>query len=315
MQICYPIVAAVMFVALTTPTNAAESVLVPQLDGPWWSATDNPDLGPLTGPKQQPVDFAIWQAADGTWQIWSCIRHTKAPGKTRVLHGWMSSDLTNKNWRPLGVTWRADPRLGETAGGMQAPHVVQIDGLYHMFYGDWQNICLAVSRDGKQFERRPLHGISGRFGEGPQANARDPMLLRVGDRWHCYFTAHPDRVGRVLCRTTTDFTSWSKPHTVRIGGKAGKNFWSHECPHVVKKGGWFYLFTTQKYRGQPHTSVYRSRDPLDFGVDNDSKLVTTLPVAAPEIVLHNGEYYIAALKPGLDGIRIARLKWVEQAGQ
>jgi len=34
-------------------------------------------------------------------------------------------------------------------------------------------------------------------------------------------------------------------------------------------------------------------------------------VAAPEIVLHKGEYYIAALMPNLNGIRIARLRWVD----
>jgi hypothetical protein len=35
-----------------------------------------------------------------------------------------------------------------------------------------------------------------------------------------------------------------------------------------------------------------------------------LPVAAPEIVKHNGEYFIAALLPSLKGIQIARLEWV-----
>jgi len=33
-------------------------------------------------------------------------------------------------------------------------------------------------------------------------------------------------------------------------------------------------------------------------------------VAAPEIILHEGQYYLAALNEGaLDGIRIAKLKW------
>jgi len=38
--------------------------------------------------------------------------------------------------------------------------------------------------------------------------------------------------------------------------------------------------------------------------------VGTLPVAAPEIIFHRGRWYIAALNPGLDGIRLARLRWV-----
>ena len=40
--------------------------------------------------------------------------------------------------------------------------------------------------------------------------------------------------------------------------------------------------------------------------------VNTLPGAAPEIVLHDGQWCIAALNPALDGIRIARLRSVER---
>jgi hypothetical protein len=56
-----------------TQLTLAES-LIPQIDGEWWPVASNPDLGQYTSDRQQPVDFAIWQARDGTWQIWSCIR-------------------------------------------------------------------------------------------------------------------------------------------------------------------------------------------------------------------------------------------------
>jgi SAM-dependent methyltransferase len=38
-------------------------------------------------------------------------------------------------------------------------------------------------------------------------------------------------------------------------------------------------------------------------------LVGRLPVAAPEIIEHDGQTYIASLLPSLKGIRIARLEW------
>ena len=41
----------------------------------------------------------------------------------------------------------------------------------------------------------------------------------------------------------------------------------------------------------------------------------TLPIAAPEIIKHEGTYYIAALLPSLQGIQIARLEWVRPAGE
>jgi hypothetical protein len=72
----------------------------------------------------------------------------------------------------------------------------------------------------------------------------------------------------------------------------------------------YYLFNTQRYGRRQHTTVFRSRDPLHFGINDNRLEVTTLPVAAPEIILHEGQSYIASLKPALDGIQIARLKWV-----
>jgi hypothetical protein len=40
-------------------------------------------------------------------------------------------------------------------------------------------------------------------------------------------------------------------------------------------------------------------------------MVNRLSIAAPEIILHEGQYYIAALRSSLDGIKMAKLKFVE----
>ena len=75
--------------------------------------------------------------------------------------------------------------------------------------------------------------------------------------------------------------------------------------------GEYYLFRTQRYGGDAITRVYHSRDPLDFGLDNDAEhLVGSLPVAAPEIFQHDGHWYIASLLPSLKGIRLAKLEWL-----
>src|ERR1039457_49182 len=93
-------------------------------------------LGKYSNPKQQPVDFAIWQAADGSWQIWSCIRGTNCGGKTRLFYRWQGSAITDRERQPMGIAMEADPAFGETAGGLQAPHVLKIGAGYYMFYGD-----------------------------------------------------------------------------------------------------------------------------------------------------------------------------------
>ena len=287
-------------------------VRLPKIIEPWWSVAGDPDLGPLGDPGQQPVDFAVWQAADGTWQLWSCIRKTRCGGNTRLFYGWEGRQLTDADWRPRGIAMQADTELGETLGGLQAPHVIRVDGMYHMFYGDWQNICHATSRDGKKFGRvvQP-GGRTGMFSEGPGNNTRDAMLLEVGGRWHAYYTAFPNRQGAVFCRTTTDFKMWSESTTVAFGGQAGTGPTTAECPFVVLHEGRYYLFRTQRYGADQKTSIYHSTDPRMFGINQDERFcLDWLPVAAPEIILHEGQYYVASLKPTLKGIQIARLQWV-----
>lgn len=296
--------------AVNSPATAP---LVPRISGEWWTIAGNPDLGELSASDQEPVDFAIWQAADGTWQIWSCIRRTREEGRTRLFHGWEGKRLADTNWAPTGIVMRANPELGETPGGIQAPYVFRHGGIYQMFYGDMANICVATSRHGKGFTRElQANGRPSLFSEGADANARDPMLLKIDETWYCYYSAHSAGKGAVYCRTSRDLRTWSDSTKVAAGGEAGEGPFSAECPFVVETApGQFYLFRTQAYGTNAITRVYHSNDPMNFGIGQDAQhLVTTLPVAAPEIFFHEGDCYIASLLPTLDGIRVARLEWV-----
>jgi hypothetical protein len=290
----------------------ANGVFIPTIDGPWWQVAGDPDLCEYTSPNQQPVDFAVWQAADGTWQLWSCIRNTKCGGHTRLFHRWEGKSLTDSDWEPKGVAMMSDPELGEPLGGLQAPHVVLWQGQYWMAYGDWDGICFATSDDGKEFERvvQP-NGETMAFTEGPGVNTRDAMLLHTGGLWHCYYTAFPNGRGYGYCRTSPDLKSWSNSSIVAYGGWAGNNPYSVECPHTVEvEKGDYYFFRTQRYGEDAQTTVFRSANPLNFGIDDDTYFVCALPVAAPEIIHHDGQYYMASLLPSLKGIRIARMNWI-----
>lgn len=294
---------------------------IPVIEGKWWQIAANPDLGELTSREQQPVDFGIWQAADGAWQIWSCIRKTKERGHTRLFYCWEGDSITQADWKPMGIAMRADTSLEEAAGGMQAPFVLLNDGKYLMFYGDWNHICLAESEDGKKFQRVLKNQSPALFGDPVETNTRDPMVIRVHDQWYCYYTAHPNDDGAIYLRTSKDLKSWSKSKMVSHGGSPGSGkLWLAECPHVVQHNGKFYLFRTYSYGqyedgiqvSEPQTNVYCSDDLQNFGIDTDSLLVGILPVAAPEIIQHQGAWYIAALMPDLQGIRLARLNWIKK---
>jgi len=305
--------------------TSLRTVPAPRIDGSWWPVAGNPMDHRYATERQEPVDFAVWQAADGTWQLWSCIRGTTAGGRGgmgRFFYRWEGKHLTDVDWQPMGVAMEADPSLGETPGGLQAPHVVKVNDTWHMFYGDWVHICHATSKDGKTFARviQP-NGKTGMFSEGPEVNTRDIMLLPHDGQWYGYYTCHPNKQGMDCVRITKDFRTWTDSTVVAFGGQATTGPWSAECPHVVKRDNGFYLFRAQSYgnaergdirkRGPAQTSVYFSTDPTMFGINQDPRyFLCTLPVAAPEIILHEGQYYIAALNEGaLNGIRIARFTW------
>ncbi len=327
----FPLLILVLF--CFSNLSAQNKVPIPKVDGGWWRIATTPDLGEYNSDKVQPVDFGIWQAADGTWQVWSCIRGSKFPGTsytTRFLYGWEGKSLTDQDWAEQGIKWVADPSLGETPGGMQAPHVINEDGFYYLFYGDWQRICLAKGMDGKNFERvlggngQPdlfsEHGYINQFDyEGEpvfQSHARDPMVMKRGNTYYCYYTSHitdPINDGAAFCRTSVNMRDWSE--SVIVSHTPPYNFnsprYSDECPHVVylPEHNLYYLFVTQTYGKKSQTTVYASPNPMYFGIDDDSRKVCTLPIAAPEIVLHEGQYYLVALTDELDGIRMAKLKW------
>ncbi|MBN2209789.1 MAG: hypothetical protein JW709_00185 [Sedimentisphaerales bacterium] len=313
------IIVIILFVFGLTLYAQDKPILIPALEGEWVHVAHNPDIGEYQGENQQPVDFGVWQARDGSWQLWSCIRGTKAGGTGRLFHGWEGKCLTQPDWTPKGVVMTADTSVGETPGGLQAPHVVMHNNLYYMAYGDWNNICFATSFDGKTFTRViRQNGNTGAFSDGPGANTRDAMMLKVGNEWLCYYTAFPPATppapetshGYVFVRRSCDLYNWSDSTVVSYGGKAGNNIWSCECPHVVAYDGKYYLFRTQRYGLDALTTVYCSLNPYHFGIDNDQYLVCEIKVAAPEIIIHQGKYYLAALDPNYDGIRITPLKWI-----
>src|SRR6185312_12872610 len=321
-----PVLCLLTGLMLAQNAGAADTVLVPKIQSPWWQVAGSPDLGRYTTDRQQPVDFAIWQAADGTWQIWSCLRSTSYPGWTRLFYRWEAKSPTDHDWKPMGIVMTSDTKLGEVEGMLQAPYVIRYKGEYVMFYGTGDHIAVATSRDGKKFQRRVSPDATvGMFSDG--FGTRDPMTIRVGGTFYTYYSANPGTVfdarnesaanrsslhmmtNADLVRTSPDLKHWSDAKVVAQGGEAGVGPYSAECPFVYydRASRYYYLFRTQHYGEHAETRVYRSKDPADFGVNDDRYLVETLPVAAPEIFESQGQLYIAALLPSLKGIQIAKL--------
>ena len=295
---------------------------VPVIAGDWWHIGNNPDLGELDGgERQEVVDHAIFQSADGAWHLWACIRGTRIG---RLLYHWEGASLEERRWKPQGVAMRVDRAYGESIDDrygqewIQAPHVIERDGVYYMFYGGHNTesgecqICLATSEDGRTFQRRRNEKGQSRVFVGP-GEARDPMVIEIDGLYHCYYTGHDTGSPspcKIYCRVSDDLLHWSDWVAVNWGGSGGWGRWSAECPFVVSRQGYLYLFRTSRYQPPAEVHVYRSQDPHDFGKGNDEKKVATLRAAATEIVEVGEEYFISTVEDLRGGVQLGRLRWV-----
>lgn len=287
----------------------------PVLQGKPWRIAEMPDLGPLQGDnpkKQHVVDHGFLQLADGSWKLWACIRGTAV---SRILYEWTGESLEGEPWKPIGIPVRAQAKYGEQiqqqdgrqVETMGAPFFLQDGDRVLCFYHS-AGIRMMTSADGQAFERANLGDDRGNllYRDG----GRDVMVLKIGDQYYGYSTVSTvDRQGYVILKTSPDLKTWSKTKIVSRGGVAGDGPVSAESPFVVYLDGYYYLFRSSSITFK--TYVYRSEDPTDFGINDDSKLVATLPLKAPELIHHNDTWYVSDLAD-FQGVKLWKLSWEKE---
>ncbi|MEA1951165.1 MAG: hypothetical protein U9N87_07260, partial [Planctomycetota bacterium] len=303
-------------------SKAAKPALVPVIELPWRRVAHNPELPEIGTKPGAVVDHCFFEAADGHWELWTQIRGT---AKGRLFFRWEGTKQFDRaDWTPRRICWRADPKYGESIGTakdndmIQAPFVYSENGKYTVYYGGGprgdgpgHQICTATSDDGIKFVRTKDAQGRSRVFAGP-GRSRDAMILKIGDRYFCYYCADENGKGVIALRTTKDLASgkWSDYSVASRGGILGTHNCSQQCPFVVYRHGWYYLFK-MAYSNEYRTAVYASKDPAFFGHEDDS-LVAMLPASAAEIIRVGEQDYISSLIPGYGGVRIARLNWAQR---
>ncbi|SHN07644.1 hypothetical protein SAMN04488057_10679 [Cyclobacterium lianum] len=339
--------------AINTSKEHTKRRLRPVLDENWWLIGPAPKQGSHNIPVKmgehgeirpyESVDHHIFRAGDGYWHLWGCVRHT---GWGRILYHWKARNLSDSPWEDTGEFIRANEAFGESINGwgneewIQSPFFVKANDLYYMFYGGHSTgrngegspsrgktrndsfdtecqICIMTSPDGLHWSRHAYaDGLSRAF-TGP-GEARDPCLIKIKGLWHLYYTGLEDgdpRKGGIFVRTSTDLLHWSAYELVHRAGQYGSNWWEIECPQVVYREGYFYLFRTRNYT-EAITYVFRSDDPLDFGRNDESakrKFVCQVPCAATEIYQVEGEEYVSSNHNPALGTQMCRLRWQSES--
>jgi hypothetical protein len=328
-----------------------KSRLRPVIDSDWWLIAPKPNLDdtlPLLShdyaeleedAKNQPNDHHIFQATDGSWQLWACVRRSPVG---RLLVNWQGDSLEQGPWQLTGRMIRADRTAGESVVDwhgeefLQSPYIVKHNGLYHMFYGGYdtgtdsdgnpttgydraqKQTSLQTSPDGIEWTRHADSNGMSRVFVGPGA-VRDQCVVKFGDTWHIYYAGHHDgdrATAATYVRTSKDLIGWSDWRIAEMNTADNGGF-IPESPVVVERGGSYYLFRTH---GPRHgTYVFRSSDPCSFGegdaTEESPNFVCHLPTIAPEIIVDSdGREYLTRIDDLEHGyrIRMAKLSWVEE---
>ncbi len=279
------------------------------------------------GEEDEVVDFAVFQAADGTWQVIGCVRwatcpvpyDTKGQGKGRLLFRWESPDLFAPDWKEMGVLFTTDDLKGVSKyaqGMLQAPYVVKDNGLYYMICNT-KTAHMLTSPDGKTWTQVKNH--AGSYELFNTQGARDITLVDnrdVDGKWYalmCQKTSFkPGVPGFVQYTSATNLLGpWSA-----LKEMATQDHWQDvESPSMVRRGGWYYLFLQDQIFAQPNITDYFEH-PVHADLSSfagQSSGSRTLRGIAPEIIQHEGKYYMATYNTldgnPCEGIEIRPLHW------
>ncbi len=288
------------------------------------------------GEKDEVVDFTVFQAADGTWQLIGCVRwctfpvpyDTKGQPKGRLLFRWESPDLLASDWKEMGVFQTTDDlpeeMKGKWTGGMiQAPYVIKDGDLYYMIFNSGGGCHLMSSSDGKAWVHQK--NSAGKYKLFDNQKGRDITLVDnrdVDGKWYAVLCAKTKFAGgykgfvKYACATNIA-GPWSE-----LKEMTTRDYWQDvESPSMVRRNGWYYLFLQDAVYAQPCITDYF--DPAPHAKLHSFSR-SPLRGIAPEIIQHQGKYYMATYNTmsgtAREGIEIRPLHWkpsvttVEEAG-
>lgn len=268
-------------------------------------------------------DHTFVQGADGDWHVFAITHEEPANALDEKFFGHATAEtLLQQPWdkqEPVIPATRGNTGPGEAGDHhVWAPHVIENDGTYYMFFAGGvvdapdphtrYKMQLATSTDLFTWERSDANPL---FEDG--FDARDPMVIRYDDQWVMYYTANATPGGgahQVAYRTSDDLVTWSEKQIAFEHPVSGTYGGPTESPNVVQYDGSWYLFVCCD-GGYTSTKVYRSDDPLSFDYADQ---VGTINAHASEVVQDDdGQWYVSAAGWGKGGLYLAPLDFESQA--
>ncbi|MFI9508281.1 glycosyl hydrolase family 32 [Nocardia sp. NPDC052566] len=250
-------------------------------------------------------DHTLVRAEDGGWHLFGITHPEPADPFHEIEFAHATATDLHGPWRKRAAVLTVDEEYGETH--LWAPFVITSGGRHFMFYAGGgadrtrAAINLATSKDLWHWTRHPRGPL---FRDG--YDARDPMVLRIGEKWVMYYCATSAAHGGhhvVAYRLSSDLVHWGERHIAYTDPTVGTEAGNTESPYVVRHGSSWYLFIGPRPR-YVGTDVFRSDNPFRFRIGDK---VGHIAAHAAELVQHDGRWWITSAGWGQGGVRLAPL--------
>ena len=236
----------------------------------------------VPGAPWRPKDFAFIKK-DGVYHLFYIRANTQLPQSETELDFGHATSPDLFYWTQQPVTFEVDRGSWDNEH-IWAPHIVEIDSVYWMFYtgvtlgpgfDHTQRMGLAYSYDLQTWTRASATPILSAADipwawwnpEDAGAGFRDPFVMpdpAAGGQWLMYYMGYPasDTTGALVgvARSTGSMDAWTDVKPLWITHKSYTFNSLTESPQLVQHNGLWYLFVTTN-SGQPLT-FYTSPDPL-----------------------------------------------------
>ena len=143
------------------------------------------------------IDHSIvYNDIDKKWHLFGIINPS-----TSFIH--LTADsLTQQGWV------RENEDFADGGKDIWAPHIINHDGLFYMFYtkiGVPREICLATSKDLYEWEYREEPVMAFKSADSPNLKNKDPMVFRddKNDQWIMYYSMMKDAKNWVVGYSTS----------------------------------------------------------------------------------------------------------------
>ncbi|WP_233434278.1 family 43 glycosylhydrolase [Nocardia yamanashiensis] len=248
-------------------------------------------------------DHTVICGPDDRWHLFGITHPEPADPFDEHEFAHATAERLHGPWTKHPSVLTASAAHGETH--LWAPFVVRHGARYFMFYDGGgadrtaTGMYLAVSHDLFHWQR---HGDGPLFRDG--YDARDPMVLRLGNRWVMYYCATRKAAGGnhvVAYRTSTDLVYWSQRSVAYTDPTTGTEAGNTESPFVLRHDGHWYLLIGPRpdYDG---TEIFRSDNPFRF---HPQDLVGRIHAHAAEVIEADGRLWVTTAGWDRGGVALA----------